>query len=151
MIFHQLCPPTVSPPAQRLCNSPTQWSLFHLSCNQWLPPLLSSTGVIDASTLAALGWLPSRGRLLFRVTSPFSIFWKRKKNRAETTFINVILVGKQFWNIRGWSIFECTNCTQLGNSIILTQKAKKEKKRKKVCSDKWKPVAAWTVGNYSKH
>lgn len=29
---------TVSPPARRLFNSP-QWSLFPLSCNQWLPPL----------------------------------------------------------------------------------------------------------------
>lgn len=29
---------TVSPPARRLFNSP-RWSLFPLSCNQWLPPL----------------------------------------------------------------------------------------------------------------
>lgn len=29
---------TVSPPAWRLFNSP-RWSLFPLSCNQWLPPL----------------------------------------------------------------------------------------------------------------
>lgn len=29
---------TVSPPTRRLFNSP-RWSLFPLSCNQWLPPL----------------------------------------------------------------------------------------------------------------